>query len=83
MPIDGFTPTQTRILRVLADGMPHRPEELVAAIGDSESTVENLWPHLTRIRGKLRPRGEDILCQFILRRVHYRHVRLLAHAGDD
>jgi hypothetical protein len=30
----------------------------------------------------LRPRGEDIICQFILRQRQYRHVRLLHSAYD-
>jgi hypothetical protein len=34
------------------------------------------------MRYKLRPRGEDIICQFIFRQRQYRHVRLLHSAYD-
>jgi DNA-binding CsgD family transcriptional regulator len=75
-----FTPTQRRILQVLADGEPHRPTELAAQLDDDMGPVSNVKPHLTAIRKLLRLRGEDILCVVPgpphRRCLHYRWVRL-------
>lgn len=75
-----FTPTQQRLLAVLADGMPHSQQELIACLGDSEATMANVHAHLAKLRPKMRPAGEDILCVVHNRQCWYRHVRLLASA---
>jgi hypothetical protein len=75
--VSPFTPTQQRLLDALADGLPHAPAELAALI-DSQATIENLWSHLSYVRIRLRKRGEDILAVYHNRTLHYRHVRLLA-----
>jgi hypothetical protein len=73
-----FTPTEKRILRAMSDGMPHKSKELLSCLPDDElGTVQNLRNHFSRIRKKLRPLGEDILCVIHNRTVHYRYVRLL------
>jgi len=77
-----FTPTQSKILQVLSDGLPHKFEELQAVLPDNLSDRKTLSNHLSGIRIRLRPRGEDIICQFILRQRQYRHVRLLHSAYD-
>ena len=82
-----FTPTQVRILAVLSDGLPHRREELRDVLPDELGSLDNVRPHLTAIRRVLRPRGEDIVCEFsqapgTKRCWCYRHVRLLASADD-
>lgn len=77
-----FTPTQRRILDVLADGLPHTREELHGCLNDDLGTLSNLWAHVSNIRKVLRPRGEDIVCVYHLRRLCYRHVRLLANPND-
>ena len=77
-----FSPTQTKILMVLSDGLPHRFEELRACLPDDMSGITALRMALSRIREKLRPRGEDIICQHVNHSHRYRHVRLLHSAGD-
>lgn len=74
---ENYTPTQRRMLAVLADGMPHAPADLLACLWDSQATIENVRSHLSLLRKKLRPRGQDVVAQTIHRRTYYRHVRLL------
>lgn len=73
--VASFTPTQARLFGVLADGLPHSPEELCAAI-DSEATMENLKPHLSVMRRSLRPEGCDVLPVYHNRKLHYQYVGL-------
>lgn len=77
-----FTPVQRRILEILSDGLPHTRFELHKCLNDELSPVRNIRPHLTAIRKKIRPHGEDILCEYIPHGTYYRHVRLLASAYD-
>lgn len=72
-----FTPTQRRILTILADGLPHKFEELQRSLPDDLGDRNALNRHLCAIRLKIRARGEDIICQFLNRQRQYRHVRLL------
>lgn len=77
------TPTvQQRMLAVLADGKPHRAEELHACLMDEMGASRNIRAHLTAIRKQLRPKGEDIVCVFVDRKYQYRWVRLLQSAVD-
>jgi len=77
--MDKHTPTQQRILDVLSDGCPHPMTELLVCLPDPvANTRKNVAWHLVELRKKLRPVGQDILCQFLNRRLYYRHVRLLA-----
>lgn len=57
-----FTPTETRILNLLADGKPHARDELLACLWDELSGKAALLTHLTRIRRKLEPFGQTIRC---------------------
>lgn len=75
---NGYTPTQRKMLAVLSDGLPHSKAELHSCLHDDLGAVENIQIHLTNIRKRIRPKGEDILTQFIDRRLHYRLVRLIA-----
>ncbi len=77
-----FTPTQQKILQVLSDGLPHPFSELLDCLPDDLSGITALRMMLSRIRRKLRPRGEDIICQHLNHSHQYRHVRLLHSAGD-
>jgi DNA-binding response OmpR family regulator len=70
------------ILEILADGRPHRREQLLECIGDPLASRNNLNVHLSKIRKELRPKGEDIVCELRERKIHYRHVRLLASPYD-
>ena len=77
-----FSPTQRKILLVLSDGLPHKLPELMACLDELTERPNSLHSHLALIRRKLRPAGQDIICQFILRQRQYRHVRLL-HSPED
>ena len=70
-----------RILQILSDGLPHDREELRRCV-DEMSSFHNLQNHLVALRKTLRPNGEDIVCELANRRIHYRHIRLLASATD-
>jgi DNA-binding CsgD family transcriptional regulator len=72
-----FTPTEKRMLRVLSDGLPHSRDELQLCLWDNLGAVSNIRCHLTSIRRKLRPRGEDVLCVIHRSRPAYRHVKLI------
>lgn len=73
-----FTPTQQRLLAVLADGRPHQKGELLAML-DSLVGENTLSVHLCAMRKKLRPIGQDIICQYMERHYYFRQIRLLAH----
>lgn len=73
-----LTPTQRRMLKVLADGLPHSREELHACLDDELGPVSNIKAHLTYLRRKLRPRGEDIFCVRTFGGMHYRYVRIIS-----
>ena len=77
-----YTVTEQKILDVLSDGQPHSQEELHACLWDDQGSLANIRPHITHIRQKLRPLGQDIICEYIDRRRLYRHVRLLHSAND-
>ena len=78
----GFTPTQTAMLKVLSDGMPHSKAELHECLPDELGPMKNISRHLGEIRKALRPRGQDVLCEYRDRARLYRWVRLLGHEGD-
>jgi len=75
----GFTHTQSAILDILSDGLRHRKEELATCLPDELSAIDNLKFHLSNIRKVIRPRGEDIICEWYQRIRYYRHVRLLSN----
>ena len=77
---NGFTPTQQRLLAVFGDGLPHTRKELHACLGDELTSPATLRCHIHLLRKKLRPKGQDILIEFVKHSLHYRHVRLLASA---
>jgi hypothetical protein len=82
----GFTPTEQSILAVLADGLPHPPDEIKAAIDEDNPSmvaITNLRNHISNIRKKLRPKGHTVVCEIHNRTVHYRHVRLLKPDAYD
>lgn len=73
-----FTETQLKILKVLSDGRSHTKAELQACVPDELASISALQVHISRLRKKLQPAGEDILCVFVARSFQYRHVRLLS-----
>lgn len=73
-----FTPTESRLIRMLADGQPHPKGQLVQCLPDELATFEALRQHILRLREKLEPIGQTIVC--VSRgnlSTCYRHVRLL------
>lgn len=57
--VNGFTPTQARIMAVLADGTWHPKRELLAAI-DEMAEDNLLYQHMFDIRKIIEPRREVI-----------------------
>ncbi len=73
-----FTKTETAILALLSDGEPHTRAELRACLSDDMAAESAVRLHVMRIRRKLKPVGEHIVCEWVQRRCEYRHVRLLS-----
>ena len=76
-----MTPTEQRMAEILADGLPHTKEELHACCGPS--SIEVVYFHINNLKTKLRPQGEDIICEFKFMKYYYRQVRLLASPYND
>jgi hypothetical protein len=74
--VDGWTPTQRRIINLLADGLPHARGELRRCLHDELGDESNVRFHIHRIRRQL-PSHEAIVCEIWRGRITYRHVRLL------
>lgn len=72
-----FTPTQRRILQVLADGEPHAREELHKCLDDDLAGASAVRKHICLMRKVLRPMGQDVICQLRNRRLFYRQIRHL------
>jgi hypothetical protein len=71
-----YTPTQKRMLQLLADGRSHTRAELKACLADELGGWNNVQVHISRIRKQLRPKGQDILCVVANQKISYRQVRL-------
>lgn len=74
-----FTPTQQIVADLLADGLPHSRDEIALAIDPGFTSREVVRFHVSRVRRKLRPKGEDIVCCLVHRKICYQHVRLLSN----
>lgn len=72
-----FTPVQLRMLSVLSDGMPHLRTELHKCLWDEQSHISAIRDPISRIRKKIRPLGQDIVCEYVDRQICYRHIVLL------
>jgi hypothetical protein len=70
-------PVQRKMLALLSDGLPHSREELHACLADELGPITNVAPHVSMIRRAVRLNGEEIVCEYVKRRICYRHVRLL------
>ncbi len=73
-----FTPTEQRILALLADGNAHSKIELDRCLNDDMAGANTLNTHLTNIRRKLSPIGQTVYCNRQNGCVLYSHVRLVA-----
>lgn len=79
--LDEVTNTQRKLLDALADGLPHRQGELRLALGSGGYASRGmLRVHLSNLRKVLRPRGQDIICEWHRRSFCYRWVKLLLPA---
>jgi hypothetical protein len=78
-----YTPTQVRMLRLFSDGMPHTKEDLHGCLPDELSAVEAIRFHICLLREKLRPIGQDIVCELDHGKTYYRHVRMLRPVGES
>jgi DNA-binding response OmpR family regulator len=72
-----YTPTEERILRVLSDGLPHSHDDLRELLCDDMAVKRTINTHVSNIRRKLKPLGQTIVCEYIRKRQHYRHIVLL------
>jgi hypothetical protein len=80
-----YTPTETKILKALSDGQYHCRYELLGLFSNDETQFNVLSQHITNMRGKMRPRGEDIVHYLNpegRKGVFYRQVRLMASAQN-
>ena len=78
-----FTPTQQAMLQVLSDGMPHRKEDLYACLPEGYySDMKAVVNMVSKMRKKLQPLGQDVICEYRYGVYMYRHVRLLHSAND-
>ena len=71
---------QEDMLKVLSDGLPHSREELHRCC--LPSGLKSVRDNMSRIRARLRPIGQDIICELVHRKICYRHVRLLCSADE-
>lgn len=61
MDLNGFTPTERRILDVLGDEERHTFEELWKCLNDEEAVRQTLSVHLSNLRQKLAGKGRNII----------------------
>ena len=77
-----LTPADKRILEVLSDGAPHSRKELhERCMGDTSNSMQvrlAFQAAVARLRKRLRPIGQDVVCRLEFRgQIFYQHVRLL------
>lgn len=67
-----FTPTETRIMNILADGEPHPQTDLQKCLYDELGARSNIRMHILNIRRKLEREGKSVFIQFKKRKLCYR-----------
>lgn len=82
MSVNGFTPVQSRIMAVLSDGQAHLKQELFECMENPLNNPDTLWSHISQLRKHLRPKGQDIICEYAQRRICYRHVQLIKSSSE-
>lgn len=75
IPVNGWTPTEKRIIDLLSDGLPHTRDEVFKCLWDDQSNLDAIKGHLSRMRDKAP--HLDIVCTLHHRRICYRLVRRL------
>lgn len=61
-PVKPLTPTELRMYRILSDGLPHSKYELHECLDDPLADLTSIQMHLSRLRGKILPKGETVVC---------------------
>lgn len=74
-----FSPTEKKLLQVLADGKPHAVKLLMPLLGDELADKGNLSDHMLRIRRKIEGLGHNVVCVFRKRRMHYMYILTLEY----
>lgn len=77
-----FSPTEQRMLAVLADGLRHTKKELFACLDDDLAEIRAIRGHICRLRPKLNKIGEHIVSEFYLRKHYYRQVILKSRSDS-
>lgn len=72
---NGYTPTQQRMLAVLADEKPHNRFELQKCLRDEMTSVDTVKVHIATLRKRLRLEKYDISCELLSGESYYRLVR--------
>lgn len=72
-----FTNMEQNIINALKDGLPHKKKELQQYLRVKDGNPSALVMQISNIRRKIRPLGQDIICELIGYSINYRHVRLL------
>lgn len=72
-----FTPTQQKIVDLLSDGERHAYGEVKKCLWDELSEDITIHIHVSNIRKKLIPIGENIICEHHNGTGYFRHVVLL------
>lgn len=71
-----LTHIERKLYDALADGKPHKPDELIPLLTDL-SDRSDLQYHMTKLRQKLYTVGEDVVAQSFGKWIGYRRVRKL------
>jgi hypothetical protein len=58
-----FSPTQKCLMEILGDGNQHPRDELMKCLWDELGKPVNLSNHLTLLRKKLHPIGQDVVSE--------------------
>jgi len=66
-----------QMLEILKDGKAHTKQELHACCGPSSISIVS--DHISQMRKKLNPAGQNIICVLKNRRIMYQQIRLLAN----
>lgn len=80
---NGWTPTEQRIIDMLADGKARHKAELLTCLLDSQAEYNALRFHLSNMRGRLRAKGQDIVAVHKHRTTYYQQVRLLSDPNEE
>lgn len=78
-----LTPTQQRIMDLLADGKGHTREELHKCMPDELSSIANLYVHVHHLNRRLKQQGQEVVSRYEDGRYLYRHVQYVKPSSCD